>query len=62
MYNHLLNELASYSAKELDALWDELKDFNKIGPYASDFFDKSFLCQNIYEIIYPETYSRGYVG
>lgn len=25
-------------------------------------FDKSFLCQNIYEIIYPETYSRGYVG
>ncbi|MBQ6753927.1 MAG: hypothetical protein IJR03_01825 [Bacteroidales bacterium] len=40
MYNHLLNELASYSAKELDALWDELKDFNKIGPYASDFVEE----------------------
>lgn len=61
MYN-LLNELSSYSAKELDALWDELKDFNKIGSYASDFVEEIQEYNTNYNRAFKEadSYTREY--
>jgi RNAse (barnase) inhibitor barstar len=46
---NLEKTLASYSQIELDALWDELKIYNNVGPLAIDFVEEM---QNHLNLVY----------
>ena len=58
--NNPSKRLAFYSQSELDALWEELKEYNEIGPWALDFVREMQKYNAVYNYILIRTDS--YIG